>query len=161
MKALDDPTMPDAQLSRIAGRPRFPGGCELGGEIDKVLVGEPGLLVLRCRLGPHHDVGRRSIDITRLPPQVGAGRLVDYLNARPRGACFRLALDWPWPQSGEPRLPFRQVEDLTQGEAWGDSVLVRCHLEPEADMADCLRLLRAQPGVRIDVSAQLHDRWAN
>jgi len=154
LRALDDPSAPDAELGRIAGKPRFPGGCELGGEIDAVLAGEAGLLVLRCRLRAHHEAGRHWIDVTRLPPQVGASALVDYLNARGNGLRL-LALDWPWPRSDESRLPFRGVEDLTDGKPWGETVLVRCNLEPDADMTECLRLLRAQPGIRIDVRAHL------
>jgi hypothetical protein len=63
----------------------------------------------------------------RLPPQVGASALVDYLTARGEGSRL-LALDWPWPQRDEPRLPIGEVVDLTDGKQWGDTVLVRCHL---------------------------------
>jgi hypothetical protein len=62
LRALDDPSAPDAELGLIAGKPRFPGGCELGGEIDTVLAGEAGRLVLRCRLrGGHEGGGNGSI----------------------------------------------------------------------------------------------------
>jgi hypothetical protein len=154
LTALDDPLTPDQQLASIAGRPAFPGGCQLDGDIDGVLSGRPARLILRSRLTPANVQERRWIDVTHLPPEVGPAMLVDYLTARREGS-YLLVPYWPYPEREEPRLPFGQIENLTNGPGWGKGVLVRCHLEPEADMAVCRRRLRATPGICIDVEAQL------
>jgi DNA gyrase/topoisomerase IV subunit A len=154
LSAVDDASVPESRLSSMAGQPVFPGGCRLDGDIARVIAGDRGMLVLRSTLSAKEGTGSRWIDVTHLPPRVDPSTLVDYLTARCDGEILRV-IDWPTVRDDEPRLPFREIEHLTHGQPWGDAVLIRCHLEPEADIAGCLDRLGNEPGVRIDVEAHL------
>jgi hypothetical protein len=153
-KASSIRSLSDDELATLAGDPLFPGGCELDGAVQQVLGGGRALLVLRARLSVTRAEGRVAIDIKNLPPAIGCDALTDYLSARAEGAIPFLPY-WPAIDDDEPRLPFSGVENLTHGEGWGDSVLVRCYLEPNEDVDACLDRLRREPGVTDEVDAEL------
>ena len=145
---LDDDTTADDVLLATCGPPAFPGGCEVGGQVDAVVAGRSGALRLTASVTAADEHGR-SLVISELPPGVDP-------QAVAAGVANRSSVDrWedlPHRLAAAVVLPITEVLDQTT-----DGVAhIVCRLEDGAQPDEVAQRLRDEVwGVHRDVDVDL------
>ncbi|MFN2608580.1 MAG: hypothetical protein ABR511_11930 [Acidimicrobiales bacterium] len=142
---VEDPSIGDGQLIDLVGPPVFPGGCEIGGDLDALITGDPCVLELTCRMALNADGSR--LELTNLPPSIGAHELEYRLG--PAGESG--GGDQGWPYKPEALVGIAEVSNRSQG----DTERVVCAIKPGADVERLRTQLRRRWGVSTRVPAQL------
>lgn len=142
---LDDAPLTDQDLIALVGPPKFPTGCEVGGDVDAMIAGEPVVLELSCRMERNADGS--ELVLTHLPPSMGANQLAELLDP----ATEDWSDDPDWPYDSEKLIGVADVLNLSEGTT--DRVV--CVTEPGTDLANLTKQLRRRWGVTMRIRAAL------
>ena len=142
-RLLQGQPIKDEELIRSLGTPVFPTGCEIGGDLRAMALGEPTVLELSCRIQEAAD--RSGVVLTNLPPGIGPHRLAYALTS----STEDLDDDPDWPYELEPLSGVKDVLNLSDSS--GDKVVVR--VRPATDLERLKVQLRRRRGVtkRVEV----------
>ena len=145
---LDDDSIADDVLLATCGPPTFPSGCDVGGEVDAVVAGSPGVLRLTARVTVGDGHGR-SLVISRLPPGAVPQAVAAAVAARAAPSRWE---DLPDRLAASVVLPITDVHDHSTNA----TARIVCRLERGTQPEAVARRLREEVwGVHIDVGVDL------
>jgi hypothetical protein len=149
LRLLDNPKTTDQELEAIVGPPVFAHGCEVTGDIPRLLAGEPVTLRLYPRMFVVQIGTSLAVELTGFPPRVWAHEVVAWINDHLSSSEeTRFDLDFE-------RLPISNVEDASVGVVDHSNERVRLTLEAGADPEQIMSRLRH------DLEDDPTDYWAD
>jgi DNA gyrase subunit A len=149
VRAGETPSLPADEVNAIVGRPAFPTGCEVRGDVDALARGETIELRLSARVAIETDGAAPCLVISHPPPRVSIPEIGQALADRVNSANelgmrhARLA--------GHLGLAIREIRD----ESTFDVMRLVCTLEVDADVDRCQRQALQTWPVTTTLTAQL------
>jgi hypothetical protein len=149
LRLLDNPKTPNQELEAIVGPPVFAHGCEVTGDIQGLLAGQPVTLRLYPRMFVVQIGTSLAVELTSFPPRVWAHQVVAWINDHLSSSEEdRFDRDFEC-------LPISNVEDVSVGVVDHSNERVRLILEAGADPE------RVMSRLRHDLEDDPTDYWAD
>ena len=146
-RLIDDPLLGDDELLDLVGPPVFPTGCRVGGEVDRLIAGHPATLKLSAVITIEHPEGGVVLEISNLPPGVGANRVESNIESRIGGHRGR------YPSEVFSRTNVAVTKVQNQSGLAGSRI--RCSVASDVDPETVAQHVREVWGVTIELHAAL------